>query len=53
MHLSVCLSVCLSVSIDGDRLAKSTPIDVLLRQDFHIVINDLQYTVSTPTAAGE
>jgi len=38
--------------VDGDRLAKSTPIDVLLRQDFRVVINDLQYTVTSPAGAG-
>jgi len=38
--------------VDGERLAKSTPIDVLLRQDFYMVINDLQYTASSPTASG-
>jgi len=39
--------------IDGDRLAKSTPIDVLLRQNFYIVINDLHYTATTPTSSGQ
>ena len=38
--------------VDGERLAKSTPIDVMLRQDFHIIINDLHYTATTPMGAG-
>ena len=33
-------------------MAKSTPIDVLLRQDFYVVINDLKYTAKSPTTAG-
>lgn len=33
---------------DGSRVAKSTPIDVLLRSEFRIVINDQDYYVSPP-----
>ncbi|BFZ02665.1 hypothetical protein BsWGS_05704 [Bradybaena similaris] len=33
---------------DGSRIAKSTPIDVLMGSDFHISINDDKYQVSPP-----
>ncbi|XP_041362603.1 calcium uniporter protein, mitochondrial-like [Gigantopelta aegis] len=33
---------------DGNRIAKSTTIDVLLRSDFKLVINDETYLVSPP-----
>ena len=42
----------LFVGAAGDRLARSTPIDVLLREDFIIVINDLQFTATVPAGAG-
>ena len=37
---------------DGDRIAKSTPIDVLLRQDFYIVVNDQKYLARIPAGSG-
>ena len=40
-------TVCACFS-DGSRIAKSTPVDVLLRSDFRITINDQQYFVSPP-----
>lgn len=39
-------------SLDGDRIAKSTPIDVLLRHDFKIVVNDQQYMARIPPGTG-
>jgi len=39
--------------VDGDRLARSTPIDVMLREDFYVVINDLKYTATSPTGSGQ
>lgn len=35
---------------DGSRVAKSTPIDILLRGDFLMMINDQEYVVSPPEA---
>lgn len=37
-------------SLDGCRYARLTPLDVVLRRDFYVVINDLQYTVAMPTS---
>lgn len=34
--------------LDGERIAKSTSIDNLLRQNFYIVINDLKYYAKVP-----
>lgn len=34
--------------LDGERIAKSTSIDILLRQSFYIVINDLKYYAKVP-----
>ena len=37
---------------DGHRIAKSTPVDLLMQQDFHLVINDQTYAVS-PSQIGK
>ena len=34
--------------LDGIRIAGATPIDVLLREDFDLVLNDNRYNVSPP-----
>jgi hypothetical protein len=39
-------------TLDGERVAKSTPIDVLLRQDFHVVINDQRFLALIPDGTG-
>jgi len=33
---------------DGDRIAQSTPIDVLLQREFNLVLNDQTYSVTPP-----
>ena len=35
---------------EGNRIAKSTTIDVLMRSDFQISINDQKYDVTPPIA---
>ena len=34
--------------LDGSRVAKSTPIEALLRSEFELVINDNRYPVIPP-----
>uniref|UniRef100_A0A1A8AK85 Calcium uniporter protein n=1 Tax=Nothobranchius furzeri TaxID=105023 RepID=A0A1A8AK85_NOTFU len=43
-----CLLPCLSLSADGARIASSTGIDILLLDDFKLVINDTTHHVRPP-----
>lgn len=36
------------VLADGERIAQSTPIEMLLSQDFQLKINDVTYNVTAP-----
>ena len=39
-------------STDGNRIAKSTGLDMLLQSDFDLKINDLKYRVQVPHEGG-
>ena len=49
LPLLLCHSPSLSLSVDGTRVASSTGIDVLLLDDFKLVINDTTYLVRPPS----
>ena len=35
-------------STEGTRISTATPIDILMQQDFKVVINDKTYDIATP-----
>uniref|UniRef100_A0A8B9KC80 Calcium uniporter protein n=1 Tax=Astyanax mexicanus TaxID=7994 RepID=A0A8B9KC80_ASTMX len=45
---TVCVCVCVCVCVDGARIASSTGIDILLLDDFKLVINDTTHLVRPP-----